>query len=172
VRRINSSCKYFFAVELTNKKIQHDAMLSLNDEQREYRETLTGHGRVITETHYSRDNTRLYELSYEATVGGGKGEFIVGGVGRAQVRQISRPAQEASMSTKQKTRISPAFSDAVVAELRAAINNNAPINETVFSSLLPSQKVAWLFEPVGKGLYVSTNAFGTTSKHRLLSSDC
>src|SRR5712691_10588372 len=145
-------------------------MLSLNDEQREYRETLTGHGRVITETHYSRDNTRLYELNYEATVGGGKGEFIVGGCGT--VRQISRPAQEASMSTKQKTGISPAFSDAVVAELRAAINNNAPINETVFSSLLPSQKVAWLFEPVAKGLYVSTNAFGTASKHRLLSPDC
>ena len=77
-----------------------------------------------------------------------------------------------SMSTKLKTGISPAFSDAVVAELRAAINNNAPINETVFSSsLLPSQKVAWSFEPVGKGLYVSTNAFGTTSKHRLLSPD-
>jgi hypothetical protein len=84
VRRINSGCKYFFAVELINKKIQHDAMLSLNDEQREYRETLTGHRRVITETHYSRDNTRLYELNYETTVGGGKGEFIVGGVGRAR----------------------------------------------------------------------------------------
>ena len=77
------------------------------------------------------------------------------------LEQISRPAQGASMSTKLRTGISPAFSDAVVAELRAAINNNAPINETVFSSLLPSQKVAWSFEPVGKGLYVSTNAFGT-----------
>ena len=88
------------------------------------------------------------------------------------LEQISRPAQGASVSTKQKTEIAPAVSDAVVAELRAAINNNAPINETVFSSLLPSQKVAWLFEPVGKGLYVSTNAFGTTSKHRPLSSDC
>ena len=44
------------------------------------------------------------------------------------------------MSTKLRTGISPAFSDAVVAELRAAINNNAPINETVYSSLLPSQK--------------------------------
>jgi hypothetical protein len=87
---------------------------------------------------------------------------------KMRLEQISRPAQEASLSTKLKTGISPAFSDAVVAELRAAINNNAPINETVFSSLLPSQKVAWSFEPVGKGLYVSTNAFGTTSKHRLL----
>ena len=76
------------------------------------------------------------------------------------------------MSTKQRTEIAPAFSDAVAAELRAAINNNAPINQTVFSSLLPSQKVAWSFEPVGKGLYVSINAFGTTSKHRLLSPDC
>jgi hypothetical protein len=88
------------------------------------------------------------------------------------LEQISRPAQGASMSTKLRTGISPAFSDAVVAELRAAINNNAPINETVYSSLLPSQKVAWSFEPIGKGLYVSTNAFGTTSKHRLLSPDC
>jgi hypothetical protein len=81
VRRINSNCKYYFAVELTNKKIQHDVMLSLNDEQREYRETLTGHGPVITETHYSRDNTRLYELNYKATVDGGKREFIVGACG-------------------------------------------------------------------------------------------
>jgi hypothetical protein len=46
----DSNCKYFFTVELTNKKIQHDAMLSLNDEQREYRETLTGHVRVVTDT--------------------------------------------------------------------------------------------------------------------------
>src|ERR1700737_4779981 len=115
-------------------------MLRLNNDTPEYRETLTGHGRVITETHYSRDNTRLYELNYEATVGGGKGEFIVGGVGRAQVRQISRPAQEASMSTKQKTGISPAFSDAVVAELRAAINNNAPINKTFLCCLFPTQR--------------------------------
>ena len=45
------------------------------------------------------------------------------------------------MSTELRTGISPAFSDAVVAELRAAINNNAPINETVYSSLLPSQKL-------------------------------
>jgi hypothetical protein len=40
------------------------------------------------------------------------------------------------MSTKQRTEIVPAFSDAVAAELRAAINNNAPTNQTVFSSLL------------------------------------
>jgi hypothetical protein len=86
VRRINSSCKYFFAVELTNRNIQHDAMLRLNDEQREYRETMTGHGRVITETHYSQGNTRLYELNYKATVGGGKGEFIVGGMWDARRR--------------------------------------------------------------------------------------
>src|ERR1700722_9855833 len=42
------------------------------------------------------------------------------------LEQISRPAQGASMSTILRTGISPAFSDAVVAELRAAINNNAP----------------------------------------------
>ena len=48
-------------------------MLSLNDEQREFRETLTGHGPINTE--------RLYELNYKATVGGGKGEFIVGPCG-------------------------------------------------------------------------------------------
>jgi hypothetical protein len=70
VRRINSNCKYSFAVELTNKKIQHHAMLSLNDEQREYRETLTSHGPVITEIHYGRDHTRLHELNHKATVGG------------------------------------------------------------------------------------------------------
>jgi hypothetical protein len=80
VRRINSNCNYFFAVELTNQKIQHDAMLSLNDEQREYRETLTEHGLINTEIRHSRDNTRLYELNYEATVGPSKREFIVGGV--------------------------------------------------------------------------------------------
>jgi hypothetical protein len=72
VRRINSNCKYFFAVELTNQKIQHDAMLSLNDKQREYRETLTGHGLINTEIRHSRDNTRFYELNYEATVGRSK----------------------------------------------------------------------------------------------------
>jgi hypothetical protein len=56
-------------------------MLRPNDERREYRETLTGHGRDITETQYSRDNTRLYESNYEATVGSRKGEFIVGACG-------------------------------------------------------------------------------------------
>ena len=61
-------------------------MLSLNDEQREYRETLTERGRVITETHYSRGNTRLYELNYKATVGGGKGESIVVGMWDARRR--------------------------------------------------------------------------------------
>jgi len=65
-------------------------MLSLNDEQREYRETLTGHGRVITETHYSRDNSRLYELNYKAIVGGGKDEFIVGGVWEVRRRGLLR----------------------------------------------------------------------------------
>jgi hypothetical protein len=55
-------------------------MLSLNDEQREYRETLMGHGPINTEIRHSRDNTRLYELNYKATVGGSKREFIVGGV--------------------------------------------------------------------------------------------
>jgi hypothetical protein len=32
---------------------------------------------LITEAHYSRDNTRLYESNYKVTVDGGKGEFIV-----------------------------------------------------------------------------------------------
>ena len=56
-------------------------MLSLNDEQREYRETPTGHGPINTEICHSIDNTRLFELNYKATVGGSKREFIVGACG-------------------------------------------------------------------------------------------
>jgi hypothetical protein len=42
---------------------------------------------LITEAHYSRDNTRLYESNYKVTVDGGKGEFIVGGVWRVGGRR-------------------------------------------------------------------------------------
>jgi len=65
-----------------------------------------------------------------------------------------------------KINIATAFDDAAAAfrDLKVAIEYDAPITETVFKSLLPTQREAWSLEPVGKGLYVSTNAFGTTAK--------
>jgi hypothetical protein len=65
-----------------------------------------------------------------------------------------------------KPNIYAAFAGAAAAfaDLKTAIVNDAPINETVFRSLLPSQRAAWSLEPVGNGLFLSTNAFATTPK--------